>query len=859
MRRSPATTCALAALLGALALPALSQRAQFPEAPSRPVDILAEVDGAPIRGHISDRRTTHDGRLQVTKGRLGTELSIVRPEVFRRHLLDEPRTTDGPAVVIDPSTLHRSEFEEAIADHAALCDPYLDSRSSPNPYACSSKGRDADCYDVSLLQLVQQPEDSGRRLRTELWSTPVTVTVNNPKTTRAAIAQVVLRGEPQRSPIRRTPRRAGEFLFEPMTTSDGRLLLVNSGDTLLYSVMRSSDAACDARNWTELRHLSEAPNDPDMQRYGIARYPMRDSLNRRIKPGQPVRGAYPWIDRAGKNLFFMHVATPGLFYLDGDGRMQTRFDVLNPLPEREIDPEAGNASRFGMATLGLWTQGKIVLPDRRVNAIDFHTGARRYYPELRLYDTEPTNATLERSAITHINSAESEWNYLSTFLGRSPRDVAWFVTGSNGMSDEVVFDDALTIGTLIWAPMNAPVNPATQAWHDGFDARKRRGYIQRPRIQNAAAAETQWKLPGFGALVGARVEPVAAGGIVGKGLWLGGETGRLEFKVPRQPREAAMRDATWTTTIWIDPRASAGRRRLLSFPDDSWVDVADGSLFIGSGSGSGREVVLPTALGMQEGAWTHLGFVSEPERLEIHVGGLRLTTIEGSWLRPRSGHIAVGVPRGGLAEGFRGWVDELRVVSGAQSPEQLCNYSHGTLRGLRPGQQPNEFALAGSYPQATHDDISAVLEAAGHAAYPRYRCEQVRGPRAPCLDDIHRTKGADASCVRQALLFPEGPLFFDAPRPDSRRNAFCLSCHAAENRSPSLQISAALRAGSAGSSLSDDPRRQPLQAPARLHGVIPAELLDLRDDVIAPPEGFLLDRLLYPARRATGPTSRRPR
>ncbi len=859
MRRLTATIFALAAFFGAWALPALSQRAQLPEAPALPADILAEVDEVPVRGHISDRRTTHDGRLQITKGRLGTELSIVRPEVFRRHVLDEPRTTDGPTFVLAGASLHRSEFEDVVVDHAALCDPYLDAESRPNPYACTSKGRDADCYDVSVLQLIQRPEDSGSRLRTELWSTPVTVTVRNPKTTRAEIVAVELRGQPERSPIRRSPRKAGEFLFEPITTSDGRLLIANSGDTLVYSVMQPSDAACDARNWTELRHLSEAPNDPRMQRYELARYPMRDTLNRRIKPGQPIRGAYPWIDRAGKNLFFMHVATPGLFYRDRDGREQTRFDVLNPLPSEQIDFEAGNASRFGMATLGLWTQGKIVIPDRRINAIDFHTGARRYYPEIRLYGSEPENTTLERSAITHINSVESEWNYLAPFLGRAPRDVAWLITGSNGMTDEVVFDDALTVGTLIWAPMNAPVNPATQAWYDGFDARRRRGYVQRPRIQNAAAAETLWKLPDYGSLVGARTEPVAAGGVVGKGLWLDGEAGRLEFKVPRQPNEAAMQNATWTTTIWIDPRESSGRRRLLSFPDSSWVDVAGDSLFIGSGGDSGREVVLPEALGPRTAAWTHLGFVSEPSGLEVYVGGLRLASLDGAWLRPRGGYIAVGAPRGGAEQGFRGWVDELRVVSGSQSPEQLCNYGHGTLRGLRPGPQANEFAFAANYPQSTHDDVSRLLEAAGYASFPRYRCERVRGPRAPCLDDIHRTQGGDASCVRRALLFPEGPLFFDAPRPDSRRNAFCLSCHAAENQAPSLQIAAALRAGAAGSDLSDDSRRQPLQAPARLHGVIPAELLDLRRDQIAPPEGILLDRLLYPSRGASSRSGHQPR
>ena len=115
------------------------------------------------------------------------------------------------------------------------------------------------------------------------------------------------------------------------------------------------------------------------------------------------------------------------------------------------------------------------------------------------------------------------------------------------------------------------------------------------------------------------------------------------------------------------------------------------------------------------------------------------------------------------------------------------------------------------------------------------------------LGSIHRPGGSEASCVRSALLFPEGPLFHDRPRPDSRDNIFCRSCHTKQHPTPGLRVAGPLKAGPAGEELWADPRRQPAQAPRRLHGFLPRGLMGLERDMEAPPEGVLLDRWLYPA------------
>ena len=195
-------------------------------------------------------------------------------------------------------------------------------------------------------------------------------------------------------------------------------------------------------------------------------------------------------------------------------------------------------------------------------------------------------------------------------------------------------------------------------------------------------------------------------------------------------------------------------------------------------------------------------------------------------------------------------MDDLRVVSGAKSPEEICNYARGTLRGL-PAQEPgSDFSVAGGYPQTSHDEISARLRGSGLPTYERYRCERERDAAHPCLGDIHRLAGGEASCVRSGLLFPEGPLYHDLPRPDSRANPFCASCHVAGHPTKSLRVAGPLKPGADGTALAADGRRQPSQSPVRIHGFVPEALFGMPQSVDAPPEGLLLDPWLYPGARS---------
>ena len=95
------------------------------------------------------------------------------------------------------------------------------------------------------------------------------------------------------------------------------------------------------------------------------------------------------------------------------------------------------------------------------------------------------------------------------------------------------------------------------------------------------------------------------------------------------------------------------------------------------------------------------------------------------------------------------------------------------------------------------------------------------------------------------INFPEGPLVYNQPRPDSSDNQFCLSCHSADSKG-----GLGLDALSFDRNLThaEDPRRQPLEPVARVFGNIPENWLGTgvpRRDLVAPAEGFSIDEMLH--------------
>lgn len=774
---------------------------------------------------------------------------------------------------------------------------------------------DHDCYDVTIVT-IYDPSQSDPNIKDELWGAPVRVVVRNPKgssqngddstAVRAHVVHVEKRGMPVKASTLDSsyPRS----IFEPTITGDGRLLVVN-GPTgeIRYSVIPADADACDVARWNVFKPLHAMHTDPDMAEYGVARYPIRNHEGE-LLGSTSVRGAYPWVDRDGDHIFWMAGASP-LYYLDEQGLAQEKFEVvghpcdqytgpeeerpdycdtvvLHPVDMEEVQANTDGGQRLGMSVLGLWTHGKMINPDSRNNGADFGLSAnRQYWRNIRLYSDVPEGTLVGGPTVRFsISSAENQFHLHPDLRPDLPRDVVWFM--ATGMqTDQVAFDDYLDPLALVVSPMSTSIvregTPQTGFWgrfQDGFvhtGLYRGKGFERSAHLANLATSVSeavveaasqpnvdyqdnlQWNIPAYGYLLGgARAEPIAAGGHRGRGLWLDGIDDRVEYLVPEQPQERAqeMEDREWLYTLAIDPRDLSQRRRLLTLPEGSWLDIKSShELQLAKGFWS-RTVSLPAGLGLEEGRWSTLSLLSTGASLYVYLDGYLLESFNASAFRMQPGRITVGSE-------FKGWIDDFKVIAGIDptglgAPERICHHARGTLVGLEPADAL--WDLAGHYPDTTHAAIRARLGDVHR--FDRYVCERpISDPvnakdladhgHYLCLGQTRRPASlADPDkCVRDPLLFPEGPLFFDQPRPDSLANNFCLSCHIDSHPSATLRATEALSPRLLPMPL--DPRRQPMQGSPKFFGILPKNLFgpgEPVDDIVTPREGVLLDPYTTP-------------
>jgi len=203
------------------------------------------------------------------------------------------------------------------------------------------------------------------------------------------------------------------------------------------------------------------------------------------------------------------------------------------------------------------------------------------------------------------------------------------------------------------------------------------------------------------------------------------------------------------------------------------------------------------------------------------------------------------------AKGFRGGVDEFKVLAHVPNVEVACNHARGTL--IEVGANPAFAAVAAEHPAWAQAE---VREAARGPEGARYACfHDYSDDYAAHLGNIPD----GTTSVRGAINFPEGPIVYGAPRPDSSENAFCLTCHTPEGKGGLSTRALTFREGV---NAEDDRRRQPLQPPRRVFGNIPAGWIPAgpgpggpAEHVTAPPEGLVVDQWVLPqagAKRAPG-------
>ncbi len=684
---------------------------------------------------------------------------------------------------------------------------------------------------------------------------------------------------------------------------------------VVYAVAPVGAAPCDVTQWQTFHAISHAYNDPNMHdgngnpRYGIAAYPLRDTEGITFDDGEDIEVSYPWIDREGNNLFYTAIDAT-LFYDDlTTVGMDSRYPqacvpgttCTDPSSPTDMNTYEASDPTRGMGFVGAWSHGKMVLFDNRINNTDYglrrrdedHRVVRLYEPDSSVAtsgnhvidgavygtqgavrvgtgrdngrDGEPVDAATQNTAF--MDSFEHLFNYSGNMAVHTVRDVVWIVN-TGKVSAEIAFDDYLDPHGFIVAEMTGSLSQSndplksTSIYNDGFEMLQPdnigAGFTQDVRIQNAATTPAStWLVPAFGHVQGgARLEPVALGGIVGKGLWLDGSDDRIAFDIPsNQPN--AFSTPNWYIGIFVDSRFSddAVKRLLLSFPDGTKVVLAGrAAIEIWNAAGSSiHTIALPPAAPLPELGWTHLGFVVKNGGADIdfYRDGLlyeQATGLGSALQLVAGGTLYVGADPAVLGTSFRGWIDEFKVLAYEPMIEVLCNHARGSLLAISDLTlvEPRWSTVAAQHPVA-QVAVEAALVARNHntSAYNGYFCWYEYQSTDEASIDIANPPDGTTS-LRRDLVFPEGPLHYNAPRPRSTSNPFCTSCHTSGAVLPSLMDTALSR--SPGLDMQDDARRQPMQPPPLVFGHIPLSFINGQpsSDQIAPAGGYAIDEWVYP-------------
>lgn len=654
---------------------------------------------------------------------------------------------------------------------------------------------------------------------------------------------------------------------QPISAKDGRLMFLRLNG-LFYAHAPEGKPACRASSFGVWKPLSGMPSDVAVN----TRYPMARTgtdpatgLPRtyRTTQGAPIPfgtedfADYAWVDPEATNIFFTAhngpnnndswfasaYESPGVasVTLPSSAEMQTGAKV----PDARLPLIPHDRSATQVVALGAWTHFKWVVVDNMLNASDFAgRKPRRAAYRMRLYaDEDLTISPGDNQEFTSMANAGFLYSALRPTL---PYDVVWKFGTSAQHNAEVAFDPYLTTDLMVMAHMNAPLRAdggfieAVPA--GGFvkvgDAWQYRGD---PLLQNAATGtlgNTDAALvPATLALRGgARVEPVAQGGVLGKGVFLDGANDHLAATFGNLASRKSFYLGVWID--WRTARAGAVVEEVVyAWPDGTTVNLARATTAAGprlfvvlrkagdaAATALAADGTLPGSLdvplgsGVDRGWFFHLGLVIDARSGGIPPGSQRVTVLingnhrgsmdvpaAGPQLALMSAAVAAGTARtlrvgarppiAGMPvrAALRGWLDELQVLSldGVLAPttpalrELMCNAALGTMKGV----------------------------AGGGAACEQLELDSTTGPgdlppqpAQACVDVVHRNPHAGADCQRASLLgLPT--LSATGTRPDTRTTPFCLSCHRDELPTPGLQVSAPLAAGAVP--LYRDRRRQP--------------------------------------------------
>ncbi|MCG8672101.1 MAG: hypothetical protein MI867_22035 [Pseudomonadales bacterium] len=741
-----------------------------------------------------------------------------------------------------------------------------------------------------------------------VMGTPLHIRVTNPKTTNAQIAEVQY-GEPKYAPNRSgvlfetiTPadgrllvaRRA----YMPLLWQNDAKNKAQLGSyDLVYSVAPPEAEPCEVSYWTEFYPMTHAPYDERVSsRYLFAKQPFRDPTGEVIPDGADMKGTYPWMDKEAK--IFSFQTSPGTLFptYKFNRGTKSRFPVRcvsqdDCSVDNMSDTDISQDNVF--AILGAWTQGKMVLLDGLLNDVDYRIGIKDinqsylslYQPNTgddnheltgensgevriggtRIVTTQPIDVPVfnEDGSLkgqyrprntSMFDSIENRFNYLENFQHTKPDDVVW-ITSSGHSTVEFAFDDYLKPDGFIVSNMVGLMKWRNNNWYkmtyyDGWNPLLQK-FSSQVRVQNSATATPdRWNLPEYGRVRNGRLEPVANGGIRGKGIWFNGNNTRIEYRIGEQPQ--SIQDRTWFYSLFIDPRDSEENieATLIRFPNGSEITMT-GNRLISLYDINQYEVhrfALPEFV--EDHQWLNLSFSVHTNNgnsaTQFFINGFPYAEWSGStssnFFLPSKGTLTLGYSRSRHTTGFKGWMDEFKVFASEPDLESVCNTAHGTLTAVTDslGEQDHWRTYATNFASSQHAKVSEELALYGQETFESYVCYH----DYTADNKAHLKNIPDGlTSIKSALQFPEGPLYHDTARPDSTTNDFCLSCHH-DNGVVGLTVDA-LRYANIPAKL--DRRRQPSQPPAKVYGVIPEGWLPNSEASGGSESGILIDEWVLPS------------
>ena len=862
-----------------------------PQIPSIERSIHLSDHGEYERPYIPVYRTTHDGRLGMNFEQ-GFRLYLNAPEKFGSNFHESPNGQSLLANDTQPffSDAKRIYLQDGAADyqhsHVSFCEPTDAQGKHTNPYACGANN-EQDCYKVVFMTMgYTNPQQTQGRL----YGNESIVHVSNPKTPDAKISHIDWGTVTPGSTIFNL-----KDFFEPTVTQDGNLMLArvngsqfnwynkrtkqmvngNSYNMVYLAAPQDPSRSCDVTQWKKVKPLGHAPYDPEINgtggesSYGFALQPFVDSLGNVVPDETDLAGTYPWVDSKGDNIVFNAFSTP----LGSDFPVSC---VENRGCDDNNFSSSGDFPLLGKTIVGLWTQGKMILMDNMVNHSDYlelstedrgHRNIDMYQAGTRADDTgtglvrvsagrdKRFSSEIEYRIpgdelpgqshnTTFVESIENKLNYWKHLKPVTPRDVVWHFS-SGAASDEIAFDDYLNPDAFIVSSM---VQAVVNNGNDTFQYNGKSGLPV--GVQNGAAvhlnehnlpSNDHWRVPRYGRVTNGRIETVAQGGVHGKGLWIKTNNTYVTYAIPSQPK--AIHDADWYIGIFVDARFDndTTARTLITFPDGSELQLVGRDQVRYWSTHFQHTIDLPQAI--PDTGWAHLGIQmsNQNKTAALFFNGFTLDryTRNSAFFTMESGNLYLGDNPNRNVPGFHGWIDEFKVIAQNVGTEVACNHANGSLMGFN-SSSTLWNTIAQGYDQQFHNEISTELQNNGKPSYIKYACyHDYNGDYLAYVDNIP----SGHFSVRDHLIFPEGPLIYNQPRPDSSNNAFCLSCHTSDGKQ-GLGLGALTY--DANTMAMHDIRRQPTQPYPWVYGNIPANWLGegVPSSHIVATNGISIDELL---------------